>query len=171
MAAGISEGQEIRDISANHRIVKFCASHFKRIRHGTAKNRNSPSDGTTRRNAYGTTRRNAWRQARPDMPIERQRRRCREPARGCCGGCCRVRHAPAQAACRSRIPDTPKRAENRDKIKKWLTCIVFVPWSRVHNETLHHAPGPVAEKLCMIRHCAAIAETEGTCPGDARANV
>jgi hypothetical protein len=30
-----------------------------------------------------------------------------------------------------RIPDPPKRAENRDMIKKRLTCIVFVPRSWV----------------------------------------
>jgi hypothetical protein len=36
-------------------------------------------------------------------------------------------------------------------------------------QTLHHSAGTVAENLFMIRGCAVLAETEGTCPGNARA--
>ena len=37
-----------------------------------------------------------------------------------------------------------------------------------HPETLHQGLAGVAENLCMVCPCAAIAETEGTCPGDTR---
>jgi hypothetical protein len=36
-----------------------------------------------------------------------------------------------------------------------------------HPENLHYSDSAVAENLCMICRCAAIAETEGTCPGSA----
>jgi hypothetical protein len=51
-----------------------------------------------------------------------------------------------------------------------LMCIAFVPVIFSH-PTLHHSLGALAEILRMIRRCAPIAETTGTCISSARVAI
>jgi hypothetical protein len=126
--------------------VKAAAALFKKIRRTTTKNRRQP----IRRSVAG-------RQQHP-------------PGRGGRGPGCQVRHAPLQA-CGASKATASKYSEYMDMFNNALTCIVFVPIFWPTEKTLHHSRGKVTENLRMIRPCAAIAETEGTCPGSARAYV
>jgi hypothetical protein len=101
------------------------------------------------------------------VPINR-RRRCGGPPDGGRGGVgCRVRHAPLKARDASET-GAPKHWEYMDTLNNPLMFGVFIPIFFPHHGTLHESPRGVAENLHMIRPCAAIAETEGTCPGDGR---
>jgi hypothetical protein len=89
-----------------------------------------------------------------------------------CGGrgsSCRVCHAAIQALRCIQVSGALAHPKYSSIFNESLMCIVFVPSNSACQRTLHHPFGAVAENLRMIRPCAAVAETEGTCPSSARA--
>ena len=114
MAIGKSGRQINHGKPADHGIVKASATHFKKIRHGTVRNRFPPARSRTRHANLGPVR----------SPGSFDREKL--PVTGCRLGGCQVRHAPLQALRYVRRSAATKHLEYTDTLNKELRCIVFV---------------------------------------------